>query len=1744
MLDQYYDYLSQRTIDYFKIYLHPGDRFFAEFDDIIQSDRFFTQIQKYCKVCTFPIDGVINFKCDVIEIEDKRLIIVTSARGITQDFLVTLRNRVSMQEGGWQNTSLLIILHESLDSIKGGSKNLKASGLPLNFESIKATIETTIINSKFSTVDKSILELALGNIASDKFSRVSLEEYSTILSCIHKNEIGKSDLNQFKLFYDSGVSTLENVKAISARLNENNEKYYEIEHCMEYEDRSLLKKIVGDENVDAFVKDKWQDLDFAQIHKWIEITKGSKLKLVPLEFEYLNDDNNAQVEVVKAMSSPLGEQSIFVFGANASGNFRIRFDNTINEDTVSFKSRRDLKHKIDGTTIDFHLVQEDLFYYIDFNDQSYKSSRLKVNLILLPFERAVFNGTLSRMSVDANLKVLNVFGFEDFIVGRMVNDLHEETIIDDDTILNFFVTEDRIKVVPSELLKDLSKFTLNLLINSSFNLKFTFEDVQNDKNHLVSLYELNNEVRQKRSVYSFDKEQESIRSVDDKFTVISSKILKILNYEHDLVTTKCMHINNGMNLPLAVDSELTEKYIDFVSCFEEEKTLPSLTYWNAKTTECAIKYVNHYYSLLGKLQDYKVMETSQRNLSKIGVVIENEIVSFSPFHPLMTAFILHLNKYIDSNHIKLELISKLNPNNLLPYIFLPEKEDDVLESYVDATINNWLFYSAQRKSIAHERESYTSSIVFEKIKQFKQHYDFLFLNEEKAPLIINLINLDHDFDILLGIIRFITKEMETITDFEKVTQVNVSIYKSLDIPSSFELISQISSLDELDKDITVQLAKELKDNIDKADILSTLQKKINFYRYKDEGVYEYSHISFVKLAKEPGFIMNKMSDFENGSQLDGLVSTLFHNSISNDFRVGFGSKFAPRNDLMDLVIKLNEYQYNLNKNGQSAYERDSTITTRISAGQLSKLKSIYNKSNWITFINPEIDLSYLKNSTPELLIIHYSDQLTSFKKYESITVTLKSNQYLHILKEYLSKFKSDFDDEKIRDAISSFNCINGEWLLRTLVNDAKSAQYGREKLSIISAVKYMLSILDTKDILWAPISTEEIVRVAGISKLDTIKSAFSVKHLNESGVLSDDLLFIGLKDTEKKLEVIFYPVEVKIGVNSSSVYKKAVEQVKHMADMIKTHITNNKCFESKYYLNLFIQLALSNINMLNSYNIWSEKQYILTDQIKQKLADGDYEVTVDLENYIGHGAVVSFKKEEKYRSVYMDGKTYVVNLTEDDGYRGIYYKVQEIYREIHNSQTDIDVKNLLTYKISGEMFFDKPVIVDLIDDLEPNTVDNHVEIIETRQTIEIQSEIANNIESEVDNAVSSEISLPDLTENKADETIEEKEEFMELRETDKSIGLDQVSILVGKARGSVREIMWEYGHKQMPNRHLLISGASGQGKTYMIQCMLFELSRKGISSIVFDYTQGFTMEKLEKEFKDECKGKLSQEMVLIKKIPINPFEKQKIAYDDLEFDESPVMVAQRIADIFTHVYDFGDQQYSALYSACRKGLETYSDSMSIDLLEKELEDSEMKEAKTVLSKLKPFFDMSFFRNDLKIDWSEWLYAPGIIKVIQLQGIPKNMQIVLTELILWDIWYFVQKTGNEEKPFVAVMDEAQNLSFKDDAPAAKILTEGRKFGWSAWFATQFLKGQLKPEEISRLQNAAQKMYFLPPDNEISDIANRMSVTSDERKEIENLLRVLDKGRCLFDGNQIVNDKLQRLKPTIVHISPFADRIKKG
>ena len=118
-------------------------------------------------------------------------------------------------------------------------------------------------------------------------------------------------------------------------------------------------------------------------------------------------------------------------------------------------------------------------------------------------------------------------------------------------------------------------------------------------------------------------------------------------------------------------------------------------------------------------------------------------------------------------------------------------------------------------------------------------------------------------------------------------------------------------------------------------------------------------------------------------------------------------------------------------------------------------------------------------------------------------------------------------------------------------------------------------------------------------------------------------------------------------------------------------------------------------------------------------------------------------------------------------------------------------------------------------------------------------------------------------------------------------------------------------------------------------------------------------------------------------VPINPFKRHEIEVAGMRAPEKISDVAQRIASTLSHVYDFGDQQFAAIYEACSTGLEKYGDLMSMKRLEEELNASENKSAKSVVSKMKPFVNSVDF-SSTECDWNDILYnEEGRLTIFQL-----------------------------------------------------------------------------------------------------------------------------------------------------------------
>ena len=371
------------------------------------------------------------------------------------------------------------------------------------------------------------------------------------------------------------------------------------------------------------------------------------------------------------------------------------------------------------------------------------------------------------------------------------------------------------------------------------------------------------------------------------------------------------------------------------------------------------------------------------------------------------------------------------------------------------------------------------------------------------------------------------------------------------------------------------------------------------------------------------------------------------------------------------------------------------------------------------------------------------------------------------------------------------------------------------------------------------------------------------------------------------------------------------------------------------------------------------------------------------------------------------------------------------------------------------------------------------------------------------------------------------------------VDIKNVRVYIGKDKYG-KKVYWDFGHPELANRHLLITGMSGQGKTYGIQTMLKELAEKGVSSVIIDYTEGFTPKQLEPEFKDALGDKISQHIVYNSGIPINPFRRHEIEVGGELFREKATDVASRIAEIFKHVYKFGDQQFSAIFNSCVNIIDKYGDKATMGNLVKELENSTQPGAKTVLSKMTPFFRTVDFRSEEQFEWGSITKSNGQVTVFQLTAIVREIQVVITELMLWDAWYYLKIHGNKETPFVIVLDEAQNLSLQDKSPAYVILREGRKFGWSAWFATQSLK-PLSDDEITNLKQAAYQIYYKPIDDEINTIAKNISDSNPT--EWKQPLKKLHKGQCIVVGNRLREDNVFGAgKPIVTNVTSFEERAR--
>lgn len=803
---------------------------------------------------------------------------------------------------------------------------------------------------------------------------------------------------------------------------------------------------------------------------------------------------------------------------------------------------------------------------------------------------------------------------------------------------------------------------------------------------------------------------------------------------------------------------------------------------------------------------------------------------------------------------------------------------------------------------------------------------------------------------------------------------------------------------------------------------------------------------------------------------------------------------------------------------------------RIDKIALDIVSSMHDKAYWVVCIDSGMDGALLRtdesHKKDEYSIIGFSTGKGSYGQY-NLTITARKSILEIIEKKLESRFYQLFhwEVDKVKEAV------------RVCLDEAS----GLDGISLFSAINqndhninefmaYILTSLREKSL-----QTKSVLKV--IIHLDSYQHWFSNNvetGVNDTYTRPDFLILeVNLSDSGSlRLEGTVIECKISNEQYSRKHQEKAYEQVKHGINRLET-IFNPKSRSIKrryWYSQLYRALAFSQITFSDN----SAEFSVLSSKLRSIL-DGGFEIN-------WNGKILGFWLD-------MDGNEENVHDTEYERIK-IYdipqLCIQKLILQRGDSEIDfinIDNSAIVDEEIQAEQIFERE-----------KEIEN--EIKELQKNKKITPSIQYDIEEVGDIRKVAEgtsgVNKPSIT---LIDSVDEKNQITEIENQDSTYAepnteiikkdedtteLTDIRVLLGTDKLS-EKVYWEFGHKNLANRHVLITGTSGQGKTYAIQTMLYELSEYNVSSVVFDYTEGFRPDQLETRFVDSMGDKIIQHIVYSSGVPINPFKRHEIEISGITLLEKTSDVALRIANIFKHVYDFGEQQFSAIFEAARIGLKKYGEEMNMHHFKEELENikSSNTAAKTVLSKMAPFFYSIEFTDDKDFDWGEILYSDNAaLNIFQLTLIDREMQVIITELMLWDAWYYTKKYGNKDKPFVVVLDEAQNLSHKTNSPSASILTEGRKFGWSAWFATQSLK-ILSDEEVVRLLQSAFKLYFKPTDDEVVKISKQLDPTNGNAW-LSSIKR-LNKGQCIIVGDRLKQDgKFGLVQHTVTIITSFEER----
>ena len=1699
MLREFYNFIAKKINAYFQMssnsgLLHKGDTLSLKLDDDNMVKEVYGTLKEYLEES--GIAGAFEYRCPdgswyytyTLKCVNNEVVIAAQIDGMSTEFLcANLRNAANEAY-----KPILLISSDPIDSAISGSRDMASSGMPFYADNLILDIKEMIENStQLTGVEKSVLQFELHRKNIDVFSdKNSLFEYRDLLSIMSSGKVNKENYPGFRLFAIDGKADYQtnNKNEVGKFLKQNNELFERIDRSIRIGnldtdlsddfDEKFIQRIENAKNADG---EKWSRM-FTYSDMLTAMAKKQEKKQNPLQidkshitvygsipFEQISYGEKLFIRDEGSMTAKKRTRSLLIFNSEKYTCVSIRINCNIKTPNSGI-SADDATLSRDGKDLIFVFSRKDIsFHKIELRDETNAITYVfKICILDLPAQYMIstiktnFSVDYKKKAAKSKLKLSGVSA--DLVFNKNATNAVSEKLEENKQYRCNY--EDRLHIFSTE--EELSNIGSGIKIEINFAgivVPFALFPDETKSIEIIGRGILRGKYAEKKNFEFVDMKQILMDSQEyfAKESLLKELRIERVFLENAILSAHCDSYHD-MSEPqvdavdISISEELKEAYYGYTRTLLKTNTVPTLAYLSGDLLEAANEYVGAFWKQFDTLADGQPLTVEQESALKLGTITVgmNEEILFTPLHPLNVVYQIMLLNEESMKEASDIVIERLNSVNLLPYIRRDRKVFKVSDQLFSL---EWKHYAPVKNKKFMGGRRYVPRLIEEKITEFVSHFRYIFEDINNKVIKINLINMGDCAEVFAGIAQFFIHSINRNADVDKLMRFEVRVYTDALVDNAFLNLKSYSRL----KKYLSELKLTFGSGVAMSDLEGVFSKNVDCYFHNDNGKdYKYAHISFYEMESEITSEMATMDQIETGISLGGILSGIPSSKYGQKYRTGFGTHYAKKTD----VVKMAELYNSLIQVDETGnpYNPDISISTQIDPKAEVKMDYIYDASNWVVFVEPKVDLDFFseKEANGDLLIIHYSDQYTSSSGYDAITVTRKSEQYSKVIQEYLNEKAVAADIEDVKKIINLFNAVNGDWLLRLIsskrtIGANKDSIFSREKISIVAAIKFMLAYLKHPDIIWVPISMEEMLRVSGGAGLSQKEGVLSYKNLGfEAGPTSDDLLFVGLHQENEKLEIYFYPTEVKTGNNDSTVMKKAIEQAKAaaygFANAFCPEEGLGKTIMYKVNRNFMMQLIITSCKKMKVYHVDDSQDWdVVLDKFRQALLNEEYNISKNIQGVLGIGAVLSFKKGQVIRkNAFTEDKINIIEMPEADEFGLILKTVQEI---AENIQAKTDALSLI-YETNVSLMAGDAASISSADVMVNN---NEKSGTNTGEDYDEQGMNADQ----------------DNTMQKNNEEVSNEDDIVDTK---------GMRILFGVNQQNGQGVIWEPNNTdKIFHTNTGIIGTMGTGKTQFTQSVIAQLYQNrgcnilsnDIGILIFDYKGDYNENKT--DFMKFTDAKIYKPFHL----PFNPLA---LTWTGVPKPLLPVHIANTFVDTLAKVFtNMGPKQKNVLLD-CIDSAYTRSDISKVDsstwnneaptfstLYQIYENDEDIKKGDVLASALSKINRFEIFEPIASKTKGLFELLNGVV-VIDLSGYDSDIQNLVVAITL-DLFYSQMQAAGHSKleenmrqiSKLILVDEADNFLREGYPSLRKILKEGREFGVGTILSTQFLKHFVTKEE---------------------------------------------------------------------------------